>query len=197
MTEWWTYRIGDFLLFSPATYYRLFELYNRAMWPAHVLALAAGIVLCFRYQRAILPVAWVWVGWAFLYQRYATINWGAAWFAALFLIEGLLLIALRSKPTRRGVAIIAFALAVQPLIGLLAGREWAQTEFFGMTPDPTVAATLGALTARDRRNIALAIIPVLWAVVSAATMWTLKSPEAFVLPAVALTSFLRFPRTPP
>ena len=28
MSEWWTYRLSNFLLFSPRTYYRLFELYN-------------------------------------------------------------------------------------------------------------------------------------------------------------------------
>ena len=28
MSEWWTYRLTDFLLFSPRTYDRLFELYN-------------------------------------------------------------------------------------------------------------------------------------------------------------------------
>jgi hypothetical protein len=37
MSEWWTYSLSDFLLFSPRTYYRLFELYNLAVWPWHVL----------------------------------------------------------------------------------------------------------------------------------------------------------------
>jgi hypothetical protein len=31
MSEWWTYSLWDFLLFSPRTYYRLFELYNLAI----------------------------------------------------------------------------------------------------------------------------------------------------------------------
>lgn len=42
MSEWWTYSLRDFLLFSPHTYYRLFELYNQALWPLHLLALAIG-----------------------------------------------------------------------------------------------------------------------------------------------------------
>ena len=45
MSEWWTYRPSDFLLFSPRTYYRLFELYNAEVWPGHVLALALGLAL--------------------------------------------------------------------------------------------------------------------------------------------------------
>ena len=42
MSEWWTYHLSDFLLFSPRTYYRLFELYNAAIWPAQIVALGAG-----------------------------------------------------------------------------------------------------------------------------------------------------------
>ena len=34
MPEWWTYSLSDFLMFSPRTYYRLFELHNAAIWPA-------------------------------------------------------------------------------------------------------------------------------------------------------------------
>src|SRR5687768_15818374 len=51
MSEWWTYRPEDFLLFSPRVYWRMFEQYNAALWPLHVLALAAGLVI-------ILLVAW-------------------------------------------------------------------------------------------------------------------------------------------
>ena len=41
-SEWWTYSLSDLLLFSPRTYYRLFELYNEAVWPMHVAA-ALGV----------------------------------------------------------------------------------------------------------------------------------------------------------
>ena len=45
MSEWWTYTLSDFLLFSPRTYYRLFELYNAEIWPAQIVALTLGVVL--------------------------------------------------------------------------------------------------------------------------------------------------------
>ena len=51
MSEWWTYRAEDFLLFSPRVYWRMFELHNAALWPLHVLTLAAGFVI-------ILLIAW-------------------------------------------------------------------------------------------------------------------------------------------
>ena len=45
MSEWWTYTLSDFLLFSARTYYRLFELYNLAIWPAQSVALALGSIV--------------------------------------------------------------------------------------------------------------------------------------------------------
>ena len=42
MSEWWTYSLSDFLLFSPRTYYRLFELYNLAIWPTQPRDGSAG-----------------------------------------------------------------------------------------------------------------------------------------------------------
>ena len=37
MSEWWTYRPEDFLLFSPRVYWRMFELHNAALWPLQLL----------------------------------------------------------------------------------------------------------------------------------------------------------------
>ena len=186
MTEWWTYRPSDFLLFSSKTYYRLFELYNRAMWPAHLLALIAGcfiLVLLARSRGArasgvIDGVAWLWVAWAFFFQRYASINWAANWFAVAFAIEGVLLIVIPAQPRKSwtGFAVFAFALFVEPLIGVIAGRTWWQIEMFGMTPDPTAVATIGLLLARrSRGRAALFVIPILWCVISALTLCVLRS----------------------
>ena len=51
MSEWWTYRIASFVLFSPRTYLRLCEIYNDAIWPLQIVTLAGGI--------ALVLVAWV------------------------------------------------------------------------------------------------------------------------------------------
>jgi hypothetical protein len=45
MSEWWTYRLTSFLLFSPRTYYRLIELYNESIWPAQLAAAACGLTI--------------------------------------------------------------------------------------------------------------------------------------------------------
>src|SRR5262249_30579984 len=160
MSEWWTYSLSDFLLFAPRTYYRLFELYNAAIWPGQIAAIALGLVLLAllrapgraggRVVAAILAGGWLWVAWAYLLTRYATINWAAPWFAAAFAAEALLLLLVgaiggrldlggtANWVRRAGVALFLFALAVQPLIGPLLGRPWRQVEIFGIAPDPTV-----------------------------------------------------------
>lgn len=53
MSEWWTYTLSDFLMFSPRVYYRLFELMNRELWPAPLVTLALGAAI---FLRLILLV---------------------------------------------------------------------------------------------------------------------------------------------
>ncbi|HYD71152.1 DUF6064 family protein [Azospirillum sp.] len=201
MSEWWTYALSDFLLFSPRTYYRLFELYNAAVWPGQVPALALGGALAAlpvlrvswggRMAAAILAVCWLWVAWGYLYTRYATINWAAEYMAMAFVGQALLLVAIgvlggRLRFGQRpwvGIAFVLFAVAVQPLIGPLAGRTWAQVELFALAPDPTAVATLGVLLAAQRVRWELFVLPLAWCAVGGATLWTMEAPDAWVLPA--------------
>jgi len=89
---------------------------------------------------------------------------------------------------RIGVTIVALAVVTQPLIGSLAGRPWAQAELFGLSPDPTVTATLGVLLAIPEGVWWLWVIPVAWSLFSGMTLRTLELPDAFVMPLVALLS---------
>jgi len=45
MSEWWTYRLTSFLLFSPQTYYRTIERYNLEIWPAQLVGVAIGLAI--------------------------------------------------------------------------------------------------------------------------------------------------------
>jgi hypothetical protein len=76
---------------------------------------------------------------------------------------------------------------VQPLIGPLVGRDWKQAEIFGVAPDPTVLATLGILlTVGKWPRWGIMIIPLIWCALSGATLWTMGSPDAWVMPVAAL-----------
>jgi Family of unknown function (DUF6064) len=204
MGEWLTYSLADFLLFSPRTYYRLFELYNRAVWPAQVAALAVGAAILVLLRRAeaatrivvaTLAAGWLWVAWAYHLQRYDSINWAASYYAVAFGAEALLLawaalrLTLRTNPT--GLALFLFALVLQPLIGPLLGRPWAQVELFGLAPDPTAVGTLGLVLLADGRvRWELLAIPLLWSIVTGLTLWAMGSPEALVAPLAAVVAVL-------
>src|SRR5262249_33708026 len=148
------YSLSDFLLFSPRTYYRLFELHNLAVWPWHVLAIVLGLAVLVLWLRGgarrgrtvpvILATCRLFVAGAYLLARYAPINWAAGYFAAGYVVEALLLVwtglirnRLSLRPARdaagvAGLCIFVFALFVWPLVGRLLGRPWLQAEIFGI-----------------------------------------------------------------
>lgn len=205
MSEWWTYRPEDFLLFSPRVYWRLFELHNAALWPAQFAAAALLAVLVWlaaarpaghaRLITAVLAVAWAFTGWAFVWTRYATINWAAEYLAPLFALEALFLTLAAVfgglRGGRLGIAagagflLVAIA-AAQPLLAPASGRAWASAEVFAIAPDPTAIATLGLLlTLRGPMAWVLVPIPLLWCALSALTLWTMAEPVAAALPLAA------------
>lgn len=207
MSEWWTYSLSDLLMFSRATYFRLFELHNLALWPSQLLVVAAGVALfgCLwhggpkagRAAAVLLAVAWLHVAWRYLAQRYATIHTGAPYFAIAFVLQAVLLFWLASRKLaprltepigslgKLALAIALVALAVYPLLAPLGGRPWMEYELFGLAPDPTVALTLGALLLW-RARWPLWIVPLLWCALSTATLMALQSGQAWMLPILAV-----------
>ncbi len=209
MDAWWTYGIADLVLFTPDTYFRLFELYHRDWWPMQLVCMTMAVImlLCLWLKPAwggriialLLAASWAWVGWAFLHVRFAPIHWVADGYALAFFLQALLLIVygisrrgavFETGHTMRagiGLFILLGALLVMPASAHLSGRDWMQAELFAMTPDATVLATLGLLLlAKGRMVIWLAVIPVAWCFVGGATLWVLEAPEALILPTGAM-----------
>jgi hypothetical protein len=200
MTEWWTYRLEDFLLFAPRVYWRMFELHNATLWPLHALTLAAGITIVLvillrplRHDRwivLVLAVLWAFVGWSFLWNRYAAINWAIAYFAPLFAFEAILLLIAGTVFNgltfdRRGIVgwiglvLVALGIAAYPFFAPLFGRPWSGAEIFGIAPDPTAIATVGfLLLVRGWPPVLLTLIPILWLLLSGLTLWTMGDPQA-------------------
>ena len=206
MSEWWTYRPSDFLMFAPRLYWRLFESLNLAWWPLPVLLPIVGWAWLLhlrrrgreaapRVQALVLGLLWLFVAWAFLWQRYAPINWAAEVFAAAFALQGLGLLlraALGWSPPgqsalrrRVGSGLLMWALLAHPLLASLDGRPWHQAEVFGLAPDPTAIGTLGWLLLFGGSPL-LWVVPLLWCAVTAATLATMGSAQALVPLAAAL-----------
>lgn len=212
MSEWWTYTLSDFLLFSPRTYYRLIELYNLAIWPAQIAGGAIGVTIVAlqastrrgrdRIIAGLLAICWLWIAGAFHYQHYAQINWAAPWFAVAFAIQALVLVVLGVvagrvvlRPPSGGgrriaIAVVAITVLGYPLLAPFAGRAWTTAETFGVMADPTAIATVAVLAlVRGRIRWLLLIVPLLWCAVAAATLWAMDAQlEAVVVAGLALVA---------
>lgn len=209
MSEWWTYRLTSFLLFSPRTYYRLLELYNLAIWPAQLAGMAIGLAIVAlligkrghreRIIAGLLAACWLWIALAFHYQRYAQINWAATWFALAFAFEALLLVVVGVLTGRLALqrassgtlwiatSIVAISIVGYPILAPLTGRPWTTAEIFGVAADPTAIASVAVLAlVRGRLRWLLLVVPVLWCAVAAATLWAMHAPEGLVVVAAGL-----------
>lgn len=194
-----SYSLADLIPFSRETYFRLFERYNVAVWPAPIVGLALGMMSAFAMRRpghrglraAILIMAfcWLWIGGVFMMRWYFPLTWVGAYFAVGFGLQGVLMaILLRGRELIRqpeatswewriALSMVFFALFIQPLLGFFAMRAWYSLEVFGSAPDPTVVATLGLLLIiRHPLRWLLAIIPLTWCVLSGATLFVLSAP---------------------
>lgn len=199
MSEWWTYRPEDFLLFSPRVYWRMLELHNAAWWPLHVVTLAVGLaILLLELQRGrrlwimlMLAVLWAFVGWSFLWSRYAGINWAIIYVAPAFWLQAILLGVLgatggvafdqRGMAGRLGLLFVAVGVVAYPLLPPLFGRPWTGAEVFGIAPDSTAITTLGVLlAARGRLVLLLFPIPLAWLLLSGITLRTMGEAQAWI-----------------
>ena len=203
--EWLGYEPEDFLLFAPRTYWRLFELENAAREPLTpflpVLGLLAIAVALRprpwsgRLVWAALAAGWIWSGLVFVGERYATINWAAAWAAPVFAAEAAAVawfgtvrgrlgpLAPVGAPGRLGLSLAVWAVALHPLLAPLDGRPLHQAEIVGVAPDPTALLTLGllALAPRGLAPTALALVPAVWCAASAATLLAMGEWQGWVV----------------
>ena len=161
-----------------------------------------------RLAALIAVIACGWTGWAFFLERYLAINPFASYLGVLFFIAagvffliGLvfgklqfeappgtarkLQLGAATGPARIGVALIAFAVFIQPFVGLLAGRTVSELAVFGLAPDPTAVAAMGAALADPKRTHGLLLLPLLlWCIVSTLTAIGLGSIE-WIVPGTA------------
>ena len=199
--------------FTRDVFLRLFEHYNAAIWPAQAAAYGLGILLVAlalkprghgeRLVTAVLAAAWLWVGVVYHVMHYATINWAAWAFGALFVIQGLQLVwtgTLRGRLEFRfvpdihgwiGLSFVVLSMAVNPLVGWLTDGGWLRVAAFGVTPDPVSVFTLGILLlATHRVPLYLLAIPLIWSLIGGVTAWLLDIPRDLILPLAAASGAL-------
>ena len=191
MGELTSYSLSDFILFSDRVYYRQFELYNQAIWPLHLIAILFSFVIIYvwwkkpawagRLTAAILIVSWLWVAWAFLFERFHQIHVVANWYAFGFVLQAGLItwygiinnqfVLFAGSQLRKniGIVLLFVSLIIYPFLALISGRSGLQFEMFSLFPDPTALATLAILVLCKVSSV-LYVIPVIWLLISGVTL---------------------------
>ena len=176
------------LPFTIDQFLTVFEQYNQAIWPMHVLVylVGIGVILCAlkktRYTDQIISVAlaffWAWMGIVYHLMYFSTINRAAIGFGILFIIQAILWLVfgvVRPKLSFRvefntysvtGMLLIVYAMIIYPIIGMLLGHGYPRSPSFGVAPCPTTIFTFGLLLLTGAKVPKFVLlIPFLWSVI--------------------------------
>lgn len=180
----------------------VFETYNRAVWPAQIVAYILGITAVFfslrqtrhsgRIISGILALSWLWIGIVYHLMFFAAINPAARLFGVLFIAQGLLIFwsgVIRSRLSFSfrstvfhwtGALFILYAMVIYPILGIIQGHGYPCSPSFGITPCPGTIFTFG-LFLWTAPPIYLLIIPFLWSIIGTFAAVTLSIREDFGL----------------
>ena len=204
------------LPFTVSEFLDVFARYNNAVWPlqwvmAGVALLAAVAAIRGRGGRLVssyLAIQWAWTGVAYHWIFFARINPAARVFAAIWLAGGVAFAwagAVKGKLSFRtparyrqlaGIALIAYALFLYPLLGHLDGRVYPFAPTYG-APCPVTILTIGLLwLARPPFPRVLLIAPLLWAAIGSIAAFALDVREDLGLLVAGLSAVALLYRGP-
>jgi hypothetical protein len=155
------------LPFTVDQFLGVFEQYNQAIWPMHVVAYILGIAALIlvvkktpysdRSISVILALFWAWVGIVYHLMYFSAINGAALGFGALFIVQAVLWLVfgiIRPKLSFQwetnpytviGAVMIVYAMVIYPILGTLLGHGYPRSPSFGVAPCPMVIFTFGLL----------------------------------------------------
>jgi hypothetical protein len=193
------------LPFSRPEFFAVFARFNGAIWPLQWTAAIAGVAAVYllffggeranRMVAAIAAALWAFTGIAYHWFYFSDIN-PAAWiFGSLFVVEAIILAweggvrgrirfrLERSSNSALSLLLLAYALVVYPLIGLLVTHPYPQTPLFGVTPCPTAIFTIGLLMViQHPKRWLIAAIPLAWSFIGGIAAVALSVPQDWGLP---------------
>ena len=193
------------LPFTLEQFLDVFRQYNISVWPVQalliVLALLATYFSIFRKSYSdkiivsILAFLWLWMGIAYHFIYFTSINKAAILFGSLFITQALLLCyfgTIKGKLKFQfsvngyriaGMTLIIFALIVYPLLGYWLGHVYPSSPTFGL-PCPTTIFTFGVLLfSSSRIPFIIIIIPAIWSLIgfSAAVSLSMKEDVSLLI----------------
>lgn len=192
------------LPYTGEVYFRLIAQYYAAFPGLPIVAWALAVVVIGSVVRpfagsdrivaGVLAAGWLWTGAVFHYGWFATINFAAPVYAALFTGQGLLIVwtgVLRGKLLLRwhggvrhalGLVVAVLGGLLWPLLDLVLGQSAAELRVAGVTPTPTALLFIGlSLLASGRWPWPLMMVPMLWVAAGTATGWILGLGREWLL----------------
>lgn len=175
--------------FTVEQFLDLFARYNLSIWPLQIVFYvlgAAAITMALRPKggrdriiSAILSFLWLWNGIAYHILHFSQINRAAYLFGLLFIVQGILFglngvvrgkihFGLNVFGPRQifGLAALAYATIIYPLLGSMAGHGFPFSPMFGVAPCPTTIFTFGLLLLTTGPvAFHLLAIPLCWSIV--------------------------------
>jgi hypothetical protein len=195
------------LPFSKEDFFRVFAEYNYSVFPGQfILFLLAVIAIVLirmqvriagRFAFFVLGLLWLWMGVAYHWAFFTSINKAAWIFGALFVIEGILLFVhgIKNNPqfslrqSSTGIIaflMIVFAMLIYPVIGFIAGHHYPATPTFGL-PCPTTIYTFAVFLLADKKiGWRMFIIPAAWALIGFTASFTMGVYQDIALPIAAI-----------
>ena len=176
------------LPFTTEQFLEVFETYNTAIWPAHIVAYLLGLLAIYlafrkgsggnRIISLILAGFWLWMGTVYHLTFFTSINTAAYGFGLIFIIQGLLFLGVgvwkdwlkfRLKWDAYGITgavLIIYAMVIYPLIGAQLGHGYPYAPMFGVAPCPATIFTFGMLLWTTQKiSWWMLVIPGLWSVI--------------------------------
>jgi hypothetical protein len=176
------------------------------LWIVTAVAAVRWVIRGEIHRRAVfalLAIHWVWSGLVYHFVYFQEINPAARIFAALFVVEGLILAGARQppegvpfRPNARGLIAAAFVFGglLYPAAGFAFGLHYPRMPLFGV-PCPTTLVTAGWLVAAAGSSRFAKIVPILWCVVASSAAITLgiRADLALIAAGAAMTIDLFVP----
>lgn len=192
--------------FTNEQFFQVFAAYNAAVWPLQIVLVGGAVAaLSFgiwpsprtaRWASIIIALLWAWSGVVYHAGFFSRINPAAFLFGGFFVLEAILLtVATRQHRLRLqfrssvvgwlGAALVVYALAIYPVLGLVLGHAYPAAPTFG-APCPLTIFTFGLLLwNQERTPWYVLVVPILWSAVATSAALSLGVREDLGLPAAA------------
>lgn len=191
------------LPFTIEEFLNIFKTYNQSVFPLQIvfnLIAIYSIFLLFKtksysgkFISGALTFFWLWIGIVYHLLFFTVINKAAYFFAALFVIQGILFFIFGfykkhfSFSYKKdfygiiGLIFFTYALIIYPVLGHILGHQYPYSPTFGL-PCPTTIFTFGVLLFSEKRiPFYLILIPLIWSIIGFGAALNLSIYEDFGL----------------